>query len=70
MKFTKCNLYHQVIMSWNLASLDEYTCWALLVALAFYDLCAVLTPCGPLNALVGKLIYTWLIFHYYYYYLC
>ena len=40
-------------MAWNLSSIDEYTCWALLIALAFYDLCAVLTPCGPLNALVG-----------------
>ena len=26
--------------------------WALLVMLALYDLCAVLTPCGPLKALV------------------
>ena len=41
-----------VIMAWNLSSIDEYTCWALLVGLAFYDLCAVLTPCGPLKALV------------------
>ena len=42
-----------VIMAWNLSSIDEYTCWALLIGLAFYDLCAVLTPCGPLKALVG-----------------
>lgn len=27
--------------------------WALLIMLAFYDLCAVLTPCGPLKALVN-----------------
>ena len=42
-----------VIMVWNLSSMDEYATWALLVALAFYDLCAVLTPCGPLKALVS-----------------
>jgi hypothetical protein len=32
---------------------DEWTCWALLLMLALYDLCAVLTPCGPLKLLVG-----------------
>jgi hypothetical protein len=31
----------------------QWTSWALLVALALYDLCAVLTPCGPLRALVN-----------------
>jgi len=31
---------------------EQWTSWALLVALALYDLCAVLTPCGPLRALV------------------
>ena len=30
----------------------EWTGWALLIALALYDLCAVLTPCGPLNLLI------------------
>lgn len=42
-----------VILVWNLSRIDEYTTWALLITLAFYDLCAVLTPCGPLKALVG-----------------
>jgi presenilin 1 len=42
-----------VILAWNFSRFDEYTTWALLVALALYDLCAVLTPCGPLKALVG-----------------
>jgi hypothetical protein len=42
-----------VILAWNLSKFDEWTCWALLVALAFWDLCAVLTPCGPLQLLVG-----------------
>lgn len=42
-----------VILAWNLSKFDEWTCWALLVSLAFWDLCAVLTPCGPLKMLVG-----------------
>ena len=41
-----------VIMAWILTKLPEWTSWALLIALALYDLCAVLTPCGPLKALV------------------
>lgn len=32
---------------------DDVTAWCLLVMLALYDLCAVLTPCGPLKALVN-----------------
>ncbi|GBG28428.1 Presenilin-1 [Hondaea fermentalgiana] len=43
-----------VVMAWVLLRvLPEYTSWALLVLLALYDLCAVLTPCGPLNLLIG-----------------
>ncbi len=42
-----------VVMAWILSKLPEWTVWALLVALALYDLCAVLTPCGPLKALVN-----------------
>ncbi|CAM9172670.1 unnamed protein product, partial [Phaeothamnion confervicola] len=42
-----------VIMAWQLSRFDEWTGWCLLVMLALYDLCAVLTPCGPLKALVN-----------------
>jgi presenilin 1 len=42
-----------VIMAWHLDYFDEYTTWSLLFMLALYDLCAVLTPCGPLKALVN-----------------
>jgi presenilin 1 len=42
-----------VILAWNFARFDEWTCWALLIMLAMYDLCAVLTPCGPLKMRVG-----------------
>lgn len=31
----------------------QWTSWTLLVVLALYDLCAVLTPCGPLRALIA-----------------
>jgi len=41
-----------VILAWHLDYFDEYTTWCLLFMLALYDLCAVLTPCGPLKALV------------------
>lgn len=41
-----------VIMAWQLGGLPEWIAWTLLVLLAFYDLCAVLTPCGPLKWLI------------------
>eukprot|EP00510_Aplanochytrium_minuta_P001567 CAMPEP_0184019770 /NCGR_PEP_ID=MMETSP0954-20121128/8950_1 /TAXON_ID=627963 /ORGANISM="Aplanochytrium sp, Strain PBS07" /LENGTH=392 /DNA_ID=CAMNT_0026301501 /DNA_START=389 /DNA_END=1567 /DNA_ORIENTATION=+ len=41
------------IMAWIVTNIfPEFTTWALLVCLALYDLCAVLTPCGPLNLLI------------------
>jgi len=43
-----------VILAWQLAHFNEWTAWALLVMLALYDLCAVLTPCGPLKLLVNE----------------
>jgi presenilin 1 len=42
-----------VILAWHLSYFDDITAWALLFMLALYDLCAVLTPCGPLKALVN-----------------
>jgi presenilin 1 len=42
-----------VILAWHLSYFDDWTTWSLLFMLALYDLCAVLTPCGPLKALVN-----------------
>ncbi|KDO30170.1 hypothetical protein SPRG_05362 [Saprolegnia parasitica CBS 223.65] len=42
-----------VIMAWQLCQLPEWSTWAILFALAFWDLFAVLTPCGPLRCLVN-----------------
>jgi len=42
-----------VILAWQFSHFDDWTIWTLLVFLALYDLCAVLTPCGPLKALVN-----------------
>jgi presenilin 1 len=46
-------VFTAVLMAWQLSKFEEWTGWTLLVTLAFYDLCAVLTPCGPLKALVN-----------------
>ena len=45
-------VFTSVILAWQLSHLDSWTTWTLLVFLALYDLCAVLTPCGPLKFLV------------------
>jgi len=45
-----------VIMAYSVSrSLPEWTSWTLLITLALYDLCAVLSPVGPLNALVQQI---------------
>lgn len=44
-----------VILAWHISFFDAWTTWALLFMLALYDLCAVLTPCGPLKALVDAM---------------
>jgi presenilin 1 len=41
-----------VIVAWQLSYFNDWMAWALLVMLALYDLFAVLTPYGPLKALV------------------
>ena len=46
-------VFTAVILAWHLSHFDDWTAWTLLVMLALYDLCAVLTPCGPLKALVN-----------------
>ncbi|KAL3939812.1 MAG: hypothetical protein SGBAC_005539 [Bacillariaceae sp.] len=40
-----------VVLAWQLSFFGTWTAWTLLVALALYDLFAVLTPCGPLRKL-------------------
>lgn len=42
-----------VIIAWQLSHFDTISTWTLLVMLGLYDLCAVLTPCGPLRFLVN-----------------
>ncbi|GAX14577.1 presenilin 2 [Fistulifera solaris] len=42
-----------VIVAWQLSHFDPWTAWVLLILLALYDLFAVLSPCGPLKALVN-----------------
>lgn len=46
-------VFTSVILAWHLSHFDDWTAWTLLVMLALYDLCAVLSPCGPLKALVN-----------------
>jgi hypothetical protein len=42
-----------VLMAWKLGAIfPEWTLWTLLVALSLWDLCAVLSPCGPLKMLI------------------
>jgi len=42
-----------VIVAWQLSYFNDWMAWTLLIMLALYDLFAVLTPCGPLKALVN-----------------
>ena len=42
-----------VIIAWQLSHFDTMSTWTLLIMLGLYDLCAVLTPCGPLRFLVN-----------------
>lgn len=42
-----------VIVAWQLSHFDTISTWTLLIMLGLYDLCAVLTPYGPLRALVN-----------------
>lgn len=40
------------IMAFLLSLLPEWTTWTFMAALSIYDLCAVLSPCGPLKCLI------------------
>lgn len=44
-----------MISAWNLSQFPEYTTWVLLLFLSFWDLFAVLAPCGPLKMLVNQI---------------
>lgn len=46
-------IFTSSILAWQLSFFNDWTAWMLLVLLALYDLCAVLTPCGPLKFLVN-----------------
>jgi hypothetical protein len=43
-----------VIMAWMLARLPEWSTWAILIAVALYDILAVLCPGGPLKMLLKE----------------
>lgn len=49
-------IYISILTAWLLSNFDSWTAWSLLIMLALYDLFAVLTPCGPLKALVNLMI--------------
>ena len=38
-----------VVTAYMFTFIPEWTTWVMLVAMALYDLCAVLTPHGPLK---------------------
>ncbi|EQC35652.1 hypothetical protein SDRG_06936 [Saprolegnia diclina VS20] len=42
-----------VILAWQFSMWPEWTTWIFCFMFACYDLCAVLTPCGPLKVLIG-----------------
>ena len=44
---------NSTIVAWQLSYFNDWMAWSLLIMLALYDLFAVLTPCGPLKALVN-----------------
>ena len=45
-----------VVVAYIFTFIPEWTTWILLVAMSLYDICAVLTPYGPLQMLVNMAI--------------
>ncbi|KAH9084099.1 hypothetical protein Ae201684P_020356 [Aphanomyces euteiches] len=46
-------VFVSVILAWQFSMWPEWTTWIFCVMFACYDLCAVLTPCGPLKVLLN-----------------
>ncbi|GLD96286.1 hypothetical protein PINS_up004969 [Pythium insidiosum] len=44
-----------VILAWQFSMWPEWTTYIFCFMFAIYDLCAVLTPCGPLKCLIGMI---------------
>ncbi|ETV82708.1 hypothetical protein, variant 1 [Aphanomyces astaci] len=46
-------VFVSVILAWQFSMWPEWTTWIFCIMFACYDLCAVLTPCGPLKVLIN-----------------
>ena len=43
-----------VVTAYTFTFIPEWTTWVMLIAMALYDLCAVLTPHGPLKVSLAR----------------
>ncbi|CBK24996.2 uncharacterized protein [Blastocystis hominis] len=46
-------IFISCLVCYLLSFFPDWTTWILLIAMALYDICAVLTPCGPLKLLIN-----------------